>query len=225
MGLDMYLERMPRYKDATASDVMAVASYLDWQKCKAEGSEYANCSFKEWCGRDEIPSNEYIDFYSTFYKAYYSDWDTEHQHPWMRIHEEVGYWRKANHIHRWFVDTIQDGEDDCCYHREVDEDDIRELLDLCEVVLASCELVDGQVFSGYRYDENNTRIPIMDSGKTVEDSCAAEMLLPTQSGFFFGGTDYDEWYVEDIKHTIEIIKNVLETTDFETQMLYYVSSW
>lgn len=203
MGLDMYLERMPRYKNATASDVKAVECYLDWQRRKAEGSEYANCTFKEWCGRDEIPSKEYINFYSAFYKPYYSDWDKERQNPWMRIHEEVGYLRKANHIHNWFVENVQDGEDDCCYHREVEKEDLLDLLDACETVLVSCELVDGQ----------------------VKDSSIADILLPTASGFFFGGTDYDEWYVEDIKKTIDIIKNVLETTDFHRQMIYYVSSW
>ena len=26
---------------------------------------------------------------------------------------EVGYWRKANQIHNWFVQNVQDGEDDC----------------------------------------------------------------------------------------------------------------
>lgn len=26
---------------------------------------------------------------------------------------EVGYWRKANAIHGWFVDTVQNGVDDC----------------------------------------------------------------------------------------------------------------
>ena len=25
------------------------------------------------------------------------------------IEEEVGYWRKANQIHKWFVDNCQDG--------------------------------------------------------------------------------------------------------------------
>lgn len=34
MGLDMYLNRMPRYKKATASDVSAIENYLDWQKAK-----------------------------------------------------------------------------------------------------------------------------------------------------------------------------------------------
>lgn len=27
--------------------------------------------------------------------------------------EQVGYWRKANQIHQWFVDNVQDGVDDC----------------------------------------------------------------------------------------------------------------
>ena len=26
--------------------------------------------------------------------------------------EMVGYWRKANHIHKWFVDNVQEGIDD-----------------------------------------------------------------------------------------------------------------
>ena len=27
--------------------------------------------------------------------------------------EDVGYWRKANQIHNWFVQNVQGGEDDC----------------------------------------------------------------------------------------------------------------
>ena len=33
------------------------------------------------------------------------------------ISEEVMCWRKANHIHKWFVDNVQEGVDDCrLYH-------------------------------------------------------------------------------------------------------------
>jgi hypothetical protein len=31
--------------------------------------------------------------------------------------------------------------------------------------------------------------------------------------------------VQDIKNTIDIVTKVLETTDFDTQMIYYISSW
>ena len=31
----------------------------------------------------------------------------------FQIRQEVAYWRKANAIHKWFVDNVQGGEDDC----------------------------------------------------------------------------------------------------------------
>ena len=34
----------------------------------------------------------------------------------------------------------------------------------------------------------------------------AHSLLPTQSGFFFGSTDYDEWYFSDVKDCLKQMK-------------------
>ena len=48
---------------------------------------------------------------------------------------EVGYWRKANQIHNWFVTNVQGGNDDCGRYY-VGEDQLRELLGLVEQVLA-----------------------------------------------------------------------------------------
>lgn len=50
------------------------------------------------------------------------------------IVEEVAYWRKANAIHKWFVDNVQAGVDDCEPHR-VEVEDLQELRDLCLKVL------------------------------------------------------------------------------------------
>ena len=36
--------------------------------------------------------------------------------PIKTIRLEAGYWRKANHIHKWIVDNLQDGKDDCQEH-------------------------------------------------------------------------------------------------------------
>jgi len=47
---------------------------------------------------------------------------------------EAIYWRKANHIHQWFVDNVQDGEDECRAH-DVDLSHLKELRDLCRQVL------------------------------------------------------------------------------------------
>lgn len=44
------------------------------------------------------------------------------------------YWRKANAIHGWFVENVQDGEDDCKAY-DVDIDDLEKLRDLCAKAL------------------------------------------------------------------------------------------
>ena len=163
------------------------------QMKKAEGNEYAQCSFEEWCGAEEVPAEDYFKFYQPLFKPTYSEWDVAKQHPWYRIKEEIGYWRKANAIHKWFVDNVQDGEDDCDYHREVTKEDLEELRDVCHEVLCNPDL--------------------------------ANKLLPSQGGFFFGSLGYDEWYIDSLKSTIAIVDEALATTDFEKQMIYYVSSW
>ena len=209
MGLDSYLYRIPRYKGATVHDVHAIEEYLNWQRIKAEGNEYANCNtLKEWCGIDDsqLPNKEVIEYYKQFYTKCYSDWDTEHKYGWYSIMQQVGYWRKANEIHNWFVKNVQDGDDDCDYHNECTRGILEDLLHTCKTVLDSCDTT-------YR------------DGQVVIDSIVAEELLPRCRGFFFGGDGYDEYYVSDIVDTIKILEDVLATTDFETQMVFYISSW
>ena len=208
MGLDSYLNRMPRYKNTTAKEVNAIEGYLDWLKAKKEGSEYANCTLKEWCGVDEseLPSKDVIEYYKQFYIHRYSAWDTDHKYGYDRIMEQVGYWRKANQIHAFFVENVQDGEDDCSYHNECTKEILEDLLDRC-------------------YNVHGKWVDCMEPGKVIINPEVAEELLPSCGGFFFGSTSYDEWYMQDIENTIKIIKNVLATTDFETQMLAYCSSW
>ena len=115
------------------------------------------------------------------------------------IEEEVAYWRKANHIHKWFVDNIQGGEDNC-NHYYVEIDDLINLLDLCK--------------------------------KVKEDPSKGDELLPTTEGFFFGSTDYDEYYMRDIEYTIEILEEVLSEKvkdengrEYYSSGYYYSSSW
>ena len=101
------------------------------------------------------------------------------------------YWRKANAIHNWFVNNIQEGEDDCRSY-ELDKEQLIELRDTCKKVLKNDSL--------------------------------KEELLPTQGGFFFGGTDYDEYYYNDLKETIKEIDRLLLMND-EYDWFEYSSSW
>ena len=54
--------------------------------------------------------------------------------PSISVEMKVGYWRKSNQIHQYFVDNCQGGEDDCRISY-VDRDKLVELLDLCKQVL------------------------------------------------------------------------------------------
>lgn len=109
----------------------------------------------------------------------------------------VGYWRKANAIHQWFIDHCADGVDNC-RPVNVQKEQLLELKALCEKVTAN---------------------------PTAE--VAAE-TLPPQGGFFFGSTDYDEWYFEAIKDTIEIIDRALALANDEKAPWWdfeYRASW
>jgi hypothetical protein len=49
----------------------------------------------------------------------------------------------------------------------------------------------------------------------------ASELLPTTSGFFFGGTEYDDWYFDKLKDTIKDITPILSDGDIKDGDLYY----
>lgn len=96
---------------------------------------------------------------------------------------KVGYWRKANHIHNWFIQNCARTDDygnpiDDCRPIKIPAYKLEELLETCKKVLANHSL--------------------------------AKSLLPTAKGFFFGSTEYDDCYFCDIKDTIEIIEPVLK---------------
>lgn len=70
-------------------------------------------------------------------------------------------------------------------------------------------------------------------GKKIEDATLAQDELPTQAGFFFGSTDYDEWYLEDLKEFVRQADEIIEDYDAEIATgvsaydinYYYRASW
>lgn len=117
--------------------------------------------------------------------------------PSATVEVTVAYWRKANAIHKWFVDNVQHGEDECRPHT-VSRDQLQELQSLCDQLVS-------------KYEEDPQR------GKVL-----AEELLPPQSGFFFGSTDVDDWYWNDLRDTVKMIGEALEN---DCDWFTYQSSW
>lgn len=139
------------------------------------------------------------------------------------IVEDVAYWRKANAIHNWFVENVQNGEDDCKEY-DVSSEDLKVLLALVDQVLSSSKLVEGKIKNGERFNKFTGELEdIIEDGKYIEDPTVAEKLLPTTEGFFFGGTLYDQYYYDVLvytKKTIEDLLNEDPAADYK-----YQSSW
>ena len=142
------------------------------------------------------------------------------------LEEEVMYWRKANHIHAWFVDNAQQFEDDCGSY-EVEWEKLQELVDACKKVIKSSKLVPGLVTNGIAYDENHPEgIPQRETGKVIENTSMAKELLPTRSGFFFGSEDYDQDYLDDTIQTHDwAVRMLNDHANGVPGEILYSSSW
>lgn len=137
----------------------------------------------------------------------------------------AAYWRKANAIHRWFVENVQGGNDDCGDYY-VSRDQLANLRTSCLRVLGGSETKPGEVYAGTSWhneggetvEERLTR-----EGEVVVNPEIAQEHLPTQEGFFFGATDYDDGYIYDLRATVEQLDRVLASD--EQWQFSYQSSW
>ena len=113
----------------------------------------------------------------------------------------VIYWRKANQVHGWFVNTLADGVDEC-QRISVSRNNLVKLYDTCSVLL-------------------NTR----------STELAKELLPPTSGFFFQAGggeAQLDEGYWLDLEHTHEELSKLLEQITEENKWDYnieYQASW
>lgn len=145
------------------------------------------------------------------------------------ITERVGYWRKANQIHAWFVNNIQGGNDDCGDY-PVSEEKLTELLNICKEIKDKCKLTNGKIRNGQiaTPETKGKFIDIIEDGALMTNSHIAANLLPSASGFFFGSTDYDQYYMQDIEDTIKIIEDLFNergNDEYLSGEIYYHSSW
>ena len=141
------------------------------------------------------------------------------------ITEEVAYWRKFNALHGWFVNECGDGEDKC-QEIYVDRGKMGELLNILNQVQNLL---------------NNSKLSVKElrdwNGKDYEvevyecEDEVKELFCPTE-GFFFGSTEVDKYFKQDVEETIETIDGLLKETENEDAVkglysgdFYYRASW
>ena len=119
MGLDMYLTKTKRVEGITAEQYSEIDNALPYNK-----EDYnSSLGLKSLC-----PNVEGVEHLNASVKPR-GDYTT-----YLSIKEELGYWRKSNQIHSWFVENCQDGIDEC-QSSEVSREDLEELLELCYKVV------------------------------------------------------------------------------------------
>ncbi len=64
-----------------------------------------------------------------------------------------------------------------------------------------------------------------DCNRVLMNKDLAEDVLPSQSGFFFGSTDYDEYYYYDLEETVKNVTEILEKYSEEELSNIYYSEW
>lgn len=110
---------------------------------------------------------------------------------------EVAYFRKVNFLLPFF------GYEENCSDIEISKEQVENLINTCEHILSSKK-------SG------------LDEDTLTE---LVQNTLPTEGGFFFGSTEYDEWYFKDVEYVLKQFTNVLNETDWENETLYMHCWW
>ena len=97
---------------------------------------------------------------------------------------ELLYWRKANQIRQWFVTNLGYNENANCEFFPLEKENIESLIEDIDNVLNA---------------ENKELM--------------AKRVLPTSSGFFFGNTEYGEWYYDELEFTKNELEKLLDMWD------------
>ena len=69
----------------------------------------------------------------------------------------------------------------------------------------------------------NLKDLIEDCNKVLVNHDLAEELMPTTTGFFFGSEEYDEYYFDDLKETVEKLQPIVDAAKEDDHFIY--SDW
>jgi hypothetical protein len=108
----------------------------------------------------------------------------------------VLYWRKVNALHKFFCDRgiLEAGGKENVGRYIISRNDLIDLVFVMKRILV----------------DNSVKL--------------AEETLPTESGFFFGSTEYDEFYFNDLKDAVTLVSAELDAVP-DQEVWFYEASW
>jgi hypothetical protein len=143
-------------------------------------------------------SDDLLPDYKELTKFFPAGSDELGSHAGASLEITVGYWRKANAVHAWFVRECANEVDECQPIR-VRDGKLRELKVIIEFLM-----------------------DIKDLPSVKEE---IEKLLPPTAGFFFGDTEINEYYWADLQHTLDILNRAIDLEENHECSITYQASW
>lgn len=107
--------------------------------------------------------------------------------------KQIMYWRKANMIHNWFIKNAN-----------IDEN----------VTSINCVPI--------RVDKGDLKELRDDIECVLQDHTRAEEILPTCAGFFFGDTEYNHYYYEELFDTYLKLGKLIKELRNDGSEIYYM---
>lgn len=207
MGLDMYFYKMRKAKNKTMKELLDIQDKINYADNTQKAQEEKEKLLKEF--KTYLHNRKY---------KYFEKID-------KRFDYDIGYMRKANEIHKYIIDNFGGGVDNCT-PIELSKENIIQLQNVVKKLICECKLIKGNVINGYSYNDKGDMTPNYEKGYIMKKDSQklANELLPTCDGFFFGGTNYDQWYFEDLLEFYNIANELLKV-DTNKYYIYYKASW
>ena len=214
MACVVELLRVPQYKKISFQQIQLINSFLQWEHECEKGSPYASSSFEKWCGHSmtELHSKKAVEFYRPFFYRKKVVNDDEYQ--CYGIVEQVARIPKASQILNWIMTYVLHTNDipyEGIY--KITREQLEQLLEACNNVR--------------RYGISLIRLPKSDVPDLVPiydvNEAIARTFLPIREldGNLMFPYKYGCLYADQVIHAIRVLNEILATTNFEEETIYF----
>ena len=209
MGLDIFIHKVKNVRNSKYEPLKSIKEYAEINTQRAKDKIKA---FADTCIKDLESLKDNAESYKVAYDKIFNVKIKDYtKFYWIveKMQERVHSVQEVKEFFDDFIDFYYPEED--AYFRKVN----------FIYKYFQFKLVDEQCFI-----EKEDLLDIIERcEKVLADDTQAEELLPTQCGFFFGSTDYDDYYFDNVADCKKQMEHLLEDFDDNTDIIYVVMSW
>lgn len=120
--------------------------------------------------------------------------------PETRRDNEIHYWRKFNALHGYIVRVFGGGMDTCQTIEIKDEN------------------------GSYKAGVKKLLSALKKTKKQLDDGKTENLEMMPTPGFFFGSTKVDDWFITDVKESLEFFQELYDDLS-DDDVIFYEASW